>query len=316
MVVIFSFTLNAKIKFQVEVYGGYGSFSPNDLNMYSSHLKKWIPFSYYDRFKYWGKNGWVKDISFSQKGNFAIIKNIFPFGGRLRVHISKNFSISLGVERFSKTSASSPMFNGSYTDNYKKYENLYYERYKLFSGGIYPNLSTHYKHKLIDWNSKAIEFEAYAGLGLVFGKCIVDEKYDEIYIRPDLKQNVTIAHKMEGSGKKIGAHAGLRLNINLSHKIGFFLGGEYFHGGKEEISGETTFEYNMKTEYDGKEENFHYIEKWKGIWFIEEFDWLKDWGEFHYARPENDPDNIDWKSRYFYFDPSGFRFLLGIFYRI
>jgi len=297
-------------KFQFELYGGFSSLNPYDLNLRAEAESITTKFFRQEKYSWWQANGYINNFYKDMNGDFKKITHGFPFGFRLKYYISKHFALSLGLKYFSRTQTSKVINhytieeNSSYT-YVRKHEKF---PYVLQARGLAPLLGLHYEREI----SRRVGWEAFIAMGPLFAECLysfdsyIEMPYEEAAISDTSGFIVLNMYRRfleeKGRGTGFSSEICARLNVDIGKKFGLFLETGYAfqvlqdpHGpGREIINGETI--------------------SWKGTWGVKEIHEPYYWGDVYYQYPSNywKEEHLSYRLRDFDLRLSGFQLRIGI----
>jgi hypothetical protein len=296
------FVLPAKLtgteRFQVELYGGISSINSRDFNLFSKAEQQYNDIYFIERLRYY-EGYFVND--------FPEIREMIPYGLRLRYKISEKFSFSLGVEGFSRMKELTYEGSFGYSSTAAENHTKRYDPYRLGVSGYSVMGGAHYR---LPVGSKT-DIEA----GATAGWARADFDFSSHWSYATSYQETSVSYQSvdggvlegDGSGSGFSAQATLRLNRMLGRRFGFFVETGYTYcrmasmegSGRETrigIPGETT---------------------WEGAWGIKNEEIEVPWGTKSVSVPTNywSAWTEAQRERDFVLDLSGFRMVLGVCFR-
>ena len=300
--------IKIKERFQVELFGGFSTLNPADLNLRAQHDVEFIKFNYDNRYAFEKEYGNIVSYTKEMEGKFVRIKHAMPLGFRLKYFLNQSIAISLGFEYLSKNQSSDIRIQYSIVDSVL---GQYVEEREIFpftlsAEGYNPSIGIHYEKKI----TPSIGIEGFLTVGPLFANCsyFLDYRYAPI---ADDKPIVELADwgelEEKGKGTGFGLNGGVRMNIDIGKNFGLFLEGAYAFQVVNKLSGpgSHTYNYNRRT--------------WEGDWAIKEIFVESAWGNIYYQLPSNswekESEDKYYKIRDFKLDLSGFRIKIGISYR-
>lgn len=300
-------------RFQLEIYGGYSTLNPEDLNLRAETHRESRKFSNDDYYTYLRKQDCIQYFWKNEQGKFKSIKSALPYGFRLKYYLNKSLALSLGGKYLSRTQVSN--IYGEYTVVENNGEDYIYESdstpFILSVKGFAPMAGIHFEKRLND----LIGFEGSLAGGLLFAKNTFSfnnyyEQNHEVdlgedfnrFIPKDIYERYV---KEEGEGTGFALELGARLNFNIRNNLNFFLEGVYAYqqvrnlwgAGIETINGVST--------------------TWEGKWGVKEWYSDKAWGSRCFNAPSNywlEEHRGLWLRDY-KLDLSGFQLRAGLYYK-
>jgi hypothetical protein len=295
-------------KFQFELFGGYTTLNPSDLNLFVSYDNSIQTFSYDAYFDHLRTSSQIQSWTKNQDSERQKIKRAFPFGARLKYHLNQTIAVSVGLRYLTSSHESDIELqytrNEFFNEQYR--EELVYSPYSLSAKAYIPTLGIHIMKKL----KNALTLEGFLAGGPMFARCkyLSDWTY-EWWIQGANYNWLTFqnsgAFEEEGSGIGIALDVGGRLAYPLFKSLGIFLEGSYAYQVAKNISG------------GGSEVRDESTETWDGRWGIKREKMTAPWGQLEVELPTNYwPEGTDeGKIRNFELDLSGFQLRLGLSYR-
>jgi hypothetical protein len=295
-------------KLQIELYGGYTTLNPSDLNLFVSYDNGIQTFSYDAYLDYLQTNSQIQSWAKIQDRERQKIKKAFPFGARLKYRLNQTIAVSLGFTYL--TSRHESDIELQYTRNEfsnEQYdEELMYSPYSLSAKAYIPTIGIHIMKEI----KNTLTVEGYLTGGPMFAKCyyMSDWSYEWWIQGTDYRWLTFQSSGMleeKGSGTGIALDVGCRLAYPLFKNLGIFLEGGYSYQVAKNISG------------GGKEVKEDSTETWDGRWGIKSEKMTAPWGELELELPTNYwPDDTDeGKICDFELDLSGFQLRLGLSFR-
>jgi len=295
-------------KFQFELFGGYTTLNPSDLNLFVSYDNTIQTFSYDAYFDYLRTNSQIQSWTKNQDSERQKIKRAFPFGARLKFHLNQTIALSIGLRYLTSSHDSNIELqytrNEFFNEQYR--EELVYSPYSLSAKAYIPTLGIHIMKKL----KNALTLEGFLAGGLMFARCkyLSDWTYEwwiqgANYNWLTFQNSGTLEEKGHGIG--IALDVGGRLAYPLFKSLGIFLEAGYAYQVAKNISG------------GGSEVRDDSTEIWDGRWGIKREKMTTPWGELEFELPTNYwPEGTDERRiRDFELDLSGFQLRLGLSYR-
>jgi len=295
-------------KFQIELYAGYTSLNPSDLNLFVNYENKIQDFSYDQYLNYLQANGQILSWTQNQNGERKEIKRAYPLGFRVKYFLTGTIAISLGFKYISSKQESDLDFQHTRDEliDEQYIESLAYSPFSISAKAYMPLVGLHVVKRF----RNALAIEGYITGGPMFVKChyLSDWSYKWRIQGPNDGYLVaTSIGRLEqnGSGTGIAFDFGGRLSYPVIKRIELFLEGGYAYQVAKNISGE------------GLETRGTSNVTWKGEWSIKQETMTTAWGEIDLELPTNYwPNNTEeGQVRDFELDLSGFQFRLGLSFR-
>lgn len=295
---------NSKKKFQVEIFGGYTTLNPEDLNSRPNTHEQGIKFWNDDYYAYSVKNGYIRSFKKDQEGGFKTIENAIPFGFRCKYFLFKPFALSLGFKYLSSSAASHARYHYTAIEN-NGVESTYMVDWKpltIRAKGFVPLLGIHFEQNI----SKSVGFELYVTGGPLFSRCgfEIDYETEETYNGNVFDHDDWYVDE-RGKGTGYALDGGARLNIKIGENMGLFLEVGYAYQVVNKLSGPGYEDLNGVTN------------EWQGDWGLKEYYYIRYWGTIDLAIASNYWEGADqylWV-RGFTLDLSGFQARIGVSYR-
>ena len=304
-------TYTRQKKFQIELFGGFLSMDPADLNLRALGENLGAQFYQDQRYTWWYNNGYIQFYGKELEGQIEPLKRAFPFGLRLKYRLTDVFSVSLGFKYVSKEQVS--QINNIYTivEN-GGYQYQYTYEKSPFShnvSGYAPLVGIHFEKKI----SRLLGIEGYFSGGPLFANCqytlsMYEEMPNPVSESDDAAQFIPVNIrrsflKEKGKGTGYTLELGTRLNLYMGGSFNFFIESGYALQRVHSIRG-------PGTEIDnGVEMN------WEGNWGVKEIYQEHYWGDIYYQYPSNywgEEEHRNYRLRDFHLDLSGFQIRIGI----
>jgi hypothetical protein len=295
-------------KFQIELYGGFSTLNPSDLNLLVSYDNGIQTFFYDAYLDYLQTNSQIQSWTKTQDKERQKIKRAFPFGAKLKYHLNQTVAVSLGFTYL--TSRHGSDIELQYTrdefPNQQYIEESVYSPYSLSAKAYIPTFGIHIMKKIKD----TLTVEGYLTGGPMFVRChyVSDWSYEwwiqgTNYRWLTFQSSGTLEEK--GSGTGIALDVGGQLSYPVFKSLGVFLEAGYAYQAAKNISG------------GGREVKDESTETWDGRWGIKREAISAPWGDFVLDLPTSYwPNDINGgKLRDFELDLSGFQLRLGLSFR-
>lgn len=293
-----------KKKFQLEVFGGFSTLNPEDLNFNANLRGQIMKFWYEDRYAYYVKVGHIQSNVTNQEGEFCTIKSALPLGLRFKYFVIRPLAISLGFKYLARSAKSNIRHNLTISEN-DGTQITYTREYSPFNisaEAFIPTLGIHFEKRLSD----RMGAEIFVCGGPLFGRCkySYDYRYEK---RTNGNATSTSSVELEekGSGTGIALDGGIRMNYSISKHLGLFVETGYAYRVVEDLEG------------PGYTKNNGEAEKWEDEWGMKTYYQAEYWGIVDSIYASNSwefPKNYLWV-RDFKLDLSGFQARIGIAYR-
>ena len=296
-------------KWRLEVFGGFSSLNPADLNMRADYDEMSRMFYYEDYFQYQKSQGLIASYSKANEGGRAeFLRHSIPFGLRLRYRLAGWLDLSLGLTRFSGDRTS------RFSNSYRVTENdglplVYFQEfsdYTLASRGYVPSFGVHLGAGL----TRNLRLEGFLAGGPLFAECMYSLSYKTQGPLPDPGANLESPEdgilEERGAGTGLSVELGARLNLRLKGRLGVFLEGAYAYQKVESVSG------------PGMRSIASHRDSWEGEWGIKQDVKVEPWGTARFLWPSNGWTIFSgswWRLRDFELDLSGMQVRMGFSYR-
>jgi hypothetical protein len=297
-----------KERFQVELFGGFSTLNPADLNLRAQHDEEFIKFNYDDRYAFEKEYGNIVSYTKEMEGKFVRIKHAMPPGFRLKYFLNQSIAISLGFEYISRNKSSDIRIQYTIVDSIlgQYIEEREISPFTLSTEGYIPSIGIHYEKKI----TPSIGIEGFLTGGPLFANCSYFLDYRSTPIAgetPIIELAGWGELEEKGKGTGVALNGGIRINVDLGRNFGVFLEGGYAFQVVNKLSGPGNHVYNYVTR------------EWEGVWEIKEIFVERAWGNIYYQLPSNywekESEDKYYKIRDFKLDLSGFQIKIGISYR-
>lgn len=303
--ILFGFSKETgKKKFQVEVFAGFSTLNPGDLNANPNTYMQALKFLYEDRYEYYARVGYIQSFSKNREGVFQTIKHSLPSGFRLKYFVFKSLALSLGIKYLAPGKTSDFRQQSVLTEN-NGTQTIYireYSPYTISAQGLIPFLGIHFEKRLSD----VIGLEFFVCGGPLFGQCKWSYESKTGQITNGVTTTSTRDIVEKGSGTGVALDGGFRVNYSIGKHLGLFVEAGYAHQVVNSLQGPG---HDIR---DGE-----IIDQWEGEWGMKEYYNADYWGLFDTMLASNSwefDDNNLW-IRKFKLDLSGFQARIGITYR-
>jgi hypothetical protein len=286
-------------RFQIELYGSISFINPKDLNLLSKAEQQYNDIYFIERLRHY-RGYFVND--------FPEIREMVPFGLRLRYRVTEKLSFSLGAEGFIQEKKLSIEGSFGYSSTTSENHTKRYDPFQLGLSGYALMGGVHYRIPV--GSTTDIEVGVAAGWAKAEFDFSSNWSYAASYQETSISYSSMDGGVLEGDGSGDGfmAQGMLRLNRMLGRCIGFFVETAYTYCQMKSIDGsgrETRMGATVET-------------SWEGTWGIKREEIRLLWGEKDVSVPTNywEGWNITQKERDFVLDLSGFRLALGFCIRL
>jgi hypothetical protein len=296
-------------KFQIEIYSGFSSLNPEDLNLVTETDRRIQEFLYDNYHQYLENRGDIYSWSKEMTGDFGEISRARPLGFRLKYCWKPSIAFSIGFKYLSKKQDSSLSYE--YTRDFYWYQQIDRRKYSLYTVSTRASALLVGIHLVKKLNS-FIDIEGYLSGGPLFARCSYASQWESEWWEQETDSSLLLFKEegmleQQGSGTGVAVDGGIRLNFHISRNFGFFVAGGYAYQSVGNISG------------PGKEQRGDYTAEWEGDWGIKRDRLQTDWGTLEVEYPTNywQEGTVDGsrKVRDFKLDLSGFQLRAGIFFR-
>lgn len=296
-------------RWRVEIFGGFASMNPEDLNLRGEFDDMYAAFYLEDYFRYQQDQGKITSfVKMNEGGKAKPIEHSVPLGIRFRYGINNWLDLSLGFTHFSRSQNSSfkNLFEVSDANGQKVVYTDEYTRYELAAEGFTPSLGIHVGKTI----TSSLRLETYLTGGPLFAQCMYSINYrsqlPEYELAGDFKNMNEGMLEEKGSGIGLGLHVGAKLDLYFTKKFGFFLDGGYAYQTVSNISGPGTRTDKSHRDY------------WDEEWALKQDIQIEPWGTARFLWPSNGWTAFGgtwWRARDFELDLSGFQLRIGVLYR-
>ena len=296
-------------RWRIELFGGFSSINPDDLNLRATFDDIHGSFNGEDYFQYLEDLGELNSFTKTNEGGKANhLRHSIPIGIRVRYSLKSWFDISLGFSYFTGKRDSSFKNSFELIDN-GGVSSLYTDEllsYSLRARGYIPSLGIHLGKKI----SSRFRLEGFLMGGPLFAECAY--AMDWVSGWPITDSNGDFGNMQEGFLEEIGTGTGVslqtgaKLDFSFAKRYGLFLEGGYAFQKVSDISGPGTRSISS------------HRETWEGDWAIKQDIRTRPWGTAYYLWPSNAWNYFQgtwWRAREFELDLSGFQLKLGLYFR-
>jgi hypothetical protein len=296
-------------RWRIEIFGGFASMNPEDLNLRVKFDDMYAAFYLEDYFRYQENQGEISSfMKMNDGGKARLLKHSVPLGIRLRYGINGWLDLSLGFSYFSCSQNSSfeNLFEVSNNNGVKAIYTDEYTNYKLAAEGFIPSLGIHLGKSINSY----MRLETYITGGPLFAQCMYSINYKSQWpsyeVAGDFRNMNEGLLEEKGSGIGLAFHAGAKFDFYFTKKFGFFLDGGYAYQTVSEVSGPGTRTDTSNRDY------------WDEEWALKQDIRIEPWGTARFLWPSNGWTAFGgtwWRARDFELDLSGFQLRVGVLYR-
>ena len=282
-------------KFQIELFSGLATLNPSDLNLRPEYDRTYLEYqedfySHYDPYSQ----------PVHDPYDFRKITSAFPYGFRLKYHLTPRLALSLGFRSFSREQKSD--VTAEFNDmNYRRYILEYnFSPYSLSASAYAPLMGVHF----LAARTKYFDLELFFSGGPLFSECRYLISTSRFYSRSGqvISANETV-YEITGKSTGVALNAGSRVNVKIMGNLSVFCEGGYAYQTAKNLKGAGELTYYRYTSPDTKEMSGEL--QWEGYWGI------KDTMEFP-PLPSNEWEKDDDRVGDFKLDLSGFFLQIGI----
>jgi len=305
-------------RFTVEIFGGFSSLAPHDLNLLADYESAYMDYYYRQSFEY-NKTRSRGFYTYSQSlipgSGFNRIAHSFPLGFRAKVNLSRTFSLSLGLAYLSQSASS--VYSVQYdirdqdpdrsTFYYENQQQITYSRFRFALRGWTPMVGFHARTRLI----RRITLEGYIAAGVLFADC---ESVSEISSKTSqyfgFQQSTLSFIERKGKGMGPALEAGGQMRMELTKRFDVFIEGSYAYRRTRDISGDYKYKYKKEdTNSDPIETAVSYED---AIWRIYKYTVNNPWGQRNFSYPTIRDKKYLEGTDPFKLDLSGFQIKAGL----
>ncbi len=304
-------------KLQVEVFGGFSTLNPKDLNGRAEYDRLYEDFYTELRYGYYhNAYGNFATYSGTVGGEFNKIKLALPVGLRLKYALTPALSVSLGFKYLSNRRDSSVTYRYDVRlvapDAFQFYDEftLFQENdpYSISAKAYVPMVGIHYKLGKI----RSFNLEAFLAAGPMFAECdFMRRRYASSLDSYDYLTELDSSLEMKGKGTGLALEAGLQINLRLLKQVYLLIEGGYAYQMAGRVSGPGSAETTTR---DSNMAGYTDAASWDGQWTMVEGYLENEWGSFPYAYPTGQPGTENAPN--FKLNLSGAQVRLGLSFRL
>jgi hypothetical protein len=304
-------------KLQVELFGGFSTLNPKDLNGRMDYDRLYEDFYTELRYSYYhGINGDFVSYSGQVDGEFNKIKRALPVGLRLKYKLSQALSASLGFKYLSDKQDSQVAYEydvrlvePNAVQFYDEFTLLQKnDPYSISVRAYVPMVGVHYRFGRI----RGLNLEAFLSAGPMFARCeFMRRRYASSLDSYDFQTELDSSLEMTGRGTGLALEAGLQVNLKLVKNVYLLVEGGYAYQMVWSITGPGI---SVTTTRDSNMDGYTETASRDGRWTMVEGYLENEWGRFPYAYPTGQPRTGN--SPGFRLDLSGAQVRLGLSFRL
>lgn len=304
-------------KLQIELFGGFSSLNPKDLNGRVEYDRLYEDFYTELRYSYY-RDIYGDSVTYSGRvdGEFNEIKRALPVGLRLKYKLNQALSVSLMFKYLSDKQDSQVTYEYDVRlvepDAVQFYDEftLFQENspYSVSVKAYVPMVGVHYRLGKI----RFLNGEAYLAAGPMFARCeFMRRRYASSLDSYNYQTEADSSLEMTGKGTGLALEAGIQVNLKLARSLYLLVEGGYAYQTAWNITGpgrseNTTRDSNMAGYTDSAE--------WDERWGMVEGNLTGEWGRFPCAYPSSQPGSGN--TRDFRLDLSGVQIRIGLSFRL
>jgi len=307
---------NAK-KLEVEVFGGFSTLNPKDLNGRAEYDRLYEDFNTELRYGYYhDAYGNLVTYSGQVDGEFKKITQALPVGMRLKYELSPALSVSLGFKYLSCRQDSQVTYQYDVRqvdpDGVQFYDefSLFQQNspYSISVKAYVPMVGVHYRLGKI----RFLNLEAFLAAGPMLASCEFSRRrYANSLDSYDYLTELDSSLEMKGKGTGLALEAGLQINVKVLKHIYLLMEGGYAYQSVWSIKGPGSAETTTR---DSNSAGYTDSAAWDGRWTMVEGYLENEWGSFPYAYPTGQPGTGNAPN--FKLNLSGAQVRLGLSFRL
>ncbi|MFZ2054526.1 MAG: hypothetical protein WAU81_10040 [Candidatus Aminicenantales bacterium] len=304
-------------KLQIEIFGGFSTLNPKDLNGRAEYDRLYEDFYTELRYGYY-HDAYGNSVAYSGQvdGEFNKIKQALPVGMRLKYELGPALSVSLGFKYLSNRRDSRVTYQYDVRqvdpDGVQFYDefSLFQENgpYSISAKAYIPMVGVHYKLGKI----RSFNLEAFLAAGPMFAECdFMRRRYASSLDSYDYLTELDSSLEMKGKGTGLALEAGLQINVKVFKHLYLLMEGGYAYQIAGRVSGPGSAETATR---DSNSDGYTDSAAWDGHWTMVEGYLENEWGRFPYAYPTGQPGTGNTPN--FKLDLSGAQIRLGLSFRL
>jgi hypothetical protein len=304
-------------KLQIELFGGFSTLNPKDLNERPQYDRLYEDFYTELRYSFY-QDIYGNFVTYSGQvdGEFNEIKRALPVGLRLKYKLTPTLAVSLGFKYLSDKQDSRVIYEYDVRlvepDAVQFYDEftLLQENspYSISAKAYIPMVGVHYRIGKI----RFLNLEAFLAAGPMFASCkFMRRRYASSLDSYHYQTEVDSSLEMTGKGTGLALEAGLQVNLKLIKNIYLLVEGGYAYQTAWNITGPGSSETTTR---DSNMAGYTDNASWDGRWAMAEGYLTDEWGRFSYSYPTGQPG--DENARDFKLDLSGAQIRVGLSFRL
>lgn len=284
--------------FQVEMFGGWASLKPADLNLRAAYDTQYLANlrDYY--------TSYYPDTEQSYpSGDFKSVESSLPLGFRVRYRINRLISFSLGLKYVSKDQASEVSAEFQATGRRPHNLRYTYTDYSISTKAWIPTFGIHLSIGQIE----SIDFECFLSGGPMFAECGYRIKTEQVYSRyGNIYRLYETDYDAVGDSTGLSLETGLRVGLKIKGGLLAFCEGGYAYQKAKNLQGPGNFVHYYYQDANTRDVSDNL--NWEGYWGVKETE------EFP-PLPSNEWEKDDGRVREFALGLSGVFVRVGISFR-
>jgi hypothetical protein len=304
-------------KLTIELFGGFSTLNPTDLNRRPEYDKLYEDFYTEYRYAYY-HDAYGEFVTYSGQvdGEFKKIRQALPVGLRLKYELTPTLSVSLGFKYLSNRRDSRVTYRYDvrqvdpdavqFYDEFSLFQENY--PYSMSVRAYIPMLGVHYKLGKI----RFLNLEAYLLAGPMFARCeFMRRRASRSLDSYEYLTEQDSSLEMKGKGTGLALDAGLQINMRVAGPVYLMMEGGYAYQSAWKVTGPGSAE---TTTWDSNSAGYTDSTAWDGRWTMVEGTLENEWGRFPFSYPTSQYEAAG--TRDFKLDLSGFQIRLGLSFRL
>jgi len=304
-------------KLQVELFGGFCTLNPKDLNGRPEYDRLYEDFYTELRYSYYHDiYGNLVTYSGSVDGEFNEIKQALPVGLRLKYELTPALSVSLGFKYLSSRRDSQVTYQYDvrlvepdavqFFDEFTLLQEN--SPYSISAKAYVPMVGLHYRIGKI----RFLNLEVFLAAGPMFARCeFMRRRYASSLDSYEYQTEADSSLEMTGKGTGLALEAGIQVNLKLAKNVYLLVEGGYAYQMAWSIAGPGSSETTTR---DSNMEGYTDSASWDGQWTMDEGYLENEWGRFSYSYPTGQPGTGNRSD--FNLNLSGAQVKLGLSFRL
>jgi hypothetical protein len=304
-------------KLQVELFGGFSTLNPKDLNGRAQYDRLYEDFYTELRYGYY-HDAYGNFVTYSGRvdGEFNEIKRALPVGLRLKYNLTPALAVSLGFKYLSDKRDSRVTYEYDVRmiapDAVQFYDEftLLQENspYSISAKAYIPMVGIHYRLGKV----RFLNLEAYLAAGPMFARCeFMRRRYASSLDSYEYQTETDSSLEMSGKGTGLALEAGIQVNLKLFQNVSLLMEGGYAYQMAWSISGPGSSETTTR---DSNMAGYTDSASWDGRWTMAEGYLENEWGRFSYSYPTGQAGTGN--AGDFRLDLSGAQVRIGLSFRL